>query len=150
MDKDLILKKEDIHQLNILLTKIVDTARAECIMLINKSGRLIASQSEISGYDKTSLAALISGNFASSSSIANLIGEDNFFSMVQEGEKKHIYVAHVDFNTLIACIFDKRTTTEKVKKSINQFQDSFLGLLKRFYSEFNANPYTNLNLSADQ
>ena len=59
MEKDLILKKEDIRQLNLVLTKIVDRARIECAILINKSGKMITSQSETSEYDKMSLAALI-------------------------------------------------------------------------------------------
>jgi hypothetical protein len=70
MEKDLILKKNDLQRLNVILTKVIDTARIDCALIINKSGRMITSQSETSEYNKTSLAALVSGNFASSSSIA--------------------------------------------------------------------------------
>ncbi len=41
MEKDLILTKEDLYQLNLVLTRFVDTSRIDCAIIINKSGRMI-------------------------------------------------------------------------------------------------------------
>ena len=147
MEKDLILKIEDIRQLNLLLTKIVDRSRIECAILINKSGRLITSQSETSEYDKTSLAALISGNFASSSSIANLLDENEFTSMLQEGEKKHILISQVDNNTILACIFNKRSNADKIKHCIEEFSSKLTTLLSGIYSNILSDPELNIDVS---
>jgi predicted regulator of Ras-like GTPase activity (Roadblock/LC7/MglB family) len=146
MEKDLILKKEDLLQLNVVLTKLVDTARIDCAIVINKSGRMITSQSETSDYDKTSLAALVSGNFASSSSIANMLDEHEFSSMLQEGKKKHIYVSGLDFNSILACIFDKRTSVEKLKACIEQMQPRMLEILSIIYSRVVSDPDINLDV----
>lgn len=149
MEKDLILKKEDIRQLNLLLTKIVDRARIECAILINKSGRMVTSQSETSEYDKMSLAALISGNFASSSSIANLLDENEFTSMLQEGEKKHILISQIDNNSILACIFTKRSNAEKIKLCIEEFSSKLIELLSAIYSNILSDPELNLDVSAN-
>lgn len=146
-NKDLIIKKEDIHRFNILLTKIVDNARIDCALLINRSGRLITSQSETSEFDKTSLAALISGNFSSSSSIATMIGETGFNSLVQEGEKRHIYICLLDENTIIACIFDNRSSIEKIKLCLNTFGTPLIDYLQVFYERMELNPEINLDVN---
>jgi predicted regulator of Ras-like GTPase activity (Roadblock/LC7/MglB family) len=147
MEKDLILQKEDLRQLNLLLTKIVDKARIDCAILINKSGRMVTSQSETSEYDKTSLAALISGNFASSSSIANLLDENEFTSMLQEGENRHIYIAQVDNNSILACIFDKRTNAEKIKFCVEELSSKLTNVLSKIYNNILLDPELNIDIS---
>lgn len=147
MEKDLILQKEDLRQLNLLLTKIVDKARIDCAILINKSGRMVTSQSETSEYDKTSLAALISGNFASSSSIANLLDENEFTSMLQEGENRHIYIVQIDDNSILACIFDKRTNAEKIKFCVEELSSKLTKVLSKIYNNILLDPELNIDIS---
>ena len=146
MEKDLILKKNDLHRLNVTLTKIIDTARIDCAVIINKSGRMITSQSETSEYNKTSLAALVSGNFASSSSIANLLGEDEFSSMLQEGKEKHLYVSILDESSFFTCIFDKRTTLSKIKACLADFTPQLIETLQIIYSNVVLDPELNLDV----
>ncbi len=146
MEKDVIIKVEDLRRLNVILTKLIDTARIDCALIINKSGRMITSQSETSDYNKTSLAALISGNFASSSSIANMLGENEFSSMLQEGKEKHIYVSTLDQNSIFTCIFDKRTTISKIKTCLNKFNPQLLEVLQVIYSNIELDPELNLDV----
>jgi predicted regulator of Ras-like GTPase activity (Roadblock/LC7/MglB family) len=146
MEKDLILKKNDLHRLNVILTKVIDTARIDCALIINKSGRMITSQSETSEYNKTSLAALVSGNFASSSSIANLLGEDEFSSMLQEGKEKHIFVSILDEQSIFTCIFDKRTTLAKIKTCLTKQSPKLIETLKVIYSNVALDPELNLDV----
>lgn len=147
MEKDLILTQEDLKRLNIVLTKVVDSGRVDCALIVNKSGRLITSQAESSEYDTVSLAALISGNFASSSSIANKLGEEEFTSMVQEGKDRHIYVHLIDTNTILALIFDKRSSIERVRNAIEDHQLKLLEALKIIYSAIELSPEINIDLS---
>ena len=147
MEKDLILTRDDLHRLNLILTKILDAGRIDCALVVNKSGRLITSQSESSDYDAISLAALVSGNFASSSSIANKLGEDEFTSMLQEGKNKHIYVALIDYNTILTAIFDKRSNVERVREAIEGYNDRLLAQLNVIYSTLELSPELNIDLS---
>ncbi|MBN1980712.1 MAG: roadblock/LC7 domain-containing protein [Chitinivibrionales bacterium] len=145
MQNDLILRKEDIVRLNIILTKVIDKSRIDCGLLINKSGRLITAQSEGVEFDKTAVAALVSSTFASTNSIASIIGEKEFSSLVQEGEVHHLYVASIDENTLLACIFDKRSNFEKVKKAIEEFTPYLRESLGKIYGNTASTPEMNID-----
>ena len=143
---NMILDNEDITNLNVVLTQIIDNARAHSILLINKSGRLITSQCENSEYDRTALAALISGGFASSNQIANIIGETEFSATYQEGKENHIYVTLVDKNTILSAIFNKRTTVNRVRKVINTYKPDLAEILQEIYSRFDSDPDVNLDV----
>ena len=146
MEKDLILTKEDVLKLNIILTKIVDKSRIECAILINRSGRMVASQSEGVDLDKTALAALLSSTFSSTDTIAGLIGEKTVNSLVQEGKNRHIYTAMIDDNTVLSCIFDKRSTYEKVKGCISEYLVNLTEALNTLYNNTISSPEINLNI----
>ncbi len=147
MQKDLIIRKVDLRTLNILLTKLVDSSRIDLAILINKSGRMLTFQSETSDFDKTSLAALISGNFASRNSIANLLGEEEFSSMLQEGTNRHIYISLVDDHNILATVFDQKQKLEKIKQVIEQFKPYLKERLDVIYSNIGLNPDLNFDVN---
>jgi predicted regulator of Ras-like GTPase activity (Roadblock/LC7/MglB family) len=145
MAHDVILTREDAYRLNLVLTRLVDTSRADCVLLINKSGRLITSQSETSDFDKTSLAAIAAGSFASSVAVANMIGEQEFTAMFHQGKKRNTYIALVDDNTILTVLFDKRTSLDKVKHFIKQLSPDLQSALQQFYSNVESDPDLNLD-----
>jgi predicted regulator of Ras-like GTPase activity (Roadblock/LC7/MglB family) len=148
MVHDIILSREDAFRLNVLLTKLIDNSRADCIMLINKSGRLITSQSESSDFDKTSLAALLAGAFASTTAIANMIGESEFRELFHQGKKRNTFICTVDENTILTVLFDKRTTVEKVRHFTKMYNEDLVVVLKSMYAGIESNPYINLDVGA--
>jgi predicted regulator of Ras-like GTPase activity (Roadblock/LC7/MglB family) len=143
---DLVLREEDIYRFNVILTKLVDKARIDFVFLINKSGRLVTSQSEASNIDKSGFSALVAGSFASTTCIANMIGENEFTSMYHQGKKKHIYIAQVDDNTILTMIFDRRTTLDKVKLFTKEYTPELQVALKNCYESFASNPEINLDI----
>ncbi|MFW5775069.1 MAG: roadblock/LC7 domain-containing protein [Chitinivibrionales bacterium] len=147
MNHDHILQLEDINRLNVILTNIVDKARIDTALLINKSGRLLTSQSESGELDKVSLAALVVGSFASSVTIANMLGETEFNSMYHQGEKKHIRISQVDNNTVLCLIFDNRTNVEKVKSFTDQYTPDLQDALHLTYSHVESDPDINIDVS---
>jgi predicted regulator of Ras-like GTPase activity (Roadblock/LC7/MglB family) len=148
MIHDIILSREDAFRLNVLLTRLIDNSRADCIMLINKSGRLITSQSESSDFDKTSLAALIAGAFASTTAIANMIGESEFRELFHQGKKRNTFICLVDDNTILTALFDKRTTVEKLRHFVKMYTDDLIKTLQSIYSKIESNPYINVDVGA--
>jgi predicted regulator of Ras-like GTPase activity (Roadblock/LC7/MglB family) len=146
MEHDLILRNEDIHRLNVVLTRLIDKGRIDCSMIVNKSGRLMTSQSESSEFDKTSLAALVAGSFASTISIANLIGENAFQTMVHQGKKKSTYVAQIDDSTILTHIFTSRTTFDRVKTVTKEFIPELQSLLAILYAEMQSDPNINMDV----
>ncbi len=147
MEKDIILRPEDVFKLNLGLTSILDAALAETVLVINKSGRLITSQSETSNYDNISISALVTGSFASSGSIAQLIGEEEFESMYQEGKEFHVYVNQIDHNNILTTIFSNRTTLKKVKIATDEGKKKLLPVLNNLYATVESDPFLNLDVS---
>jgi predicted regulator of Ras-like GTPase activity (Roadblock/LC7/MglB family) len=143
---DLVLREEDIYRFNVILTKLVDKARIDYVYLINKSGRLLTSQSESSNIDKSGFSALVAGSFASTTCIAQMIGETEFTSMFHQGKKKHIYIAQVDDNTILTLIFDRRTTLDKVKLYTKEYTPELQAALKNCYGNFESDPDINLDV----
>ncbi len=148
MAHDLILTRDDARRLNVVLTRLVDSARIDCVMLINKSGRLLTSQSETADFDKTSLAALIAGAFASTTAVANMIGENEFTALYHQGKKRNTHISLVDDNTILMVLFDKRTTLDKVRHFIRQYSGDLRKALARFYSNVESNPELNIDVGA--
>jgi predicted regulator of Ras-like GTPase activity (Roadblock/LC7/MglB family) len=146
MQHDFVLTLEDARRLNLILTKLVDSARIDCVLLINKSGRLLTSQSETADFDKTSLAALIAGAFASTTAVANMIGEAEFTALYHQGKKRNTHICLVDDNTILTVLFDKRTTLDKVRHFIKQYSEELRGALSSFYSRTVSDPNLNIDV----
>lgn len=147
MEKDIILRAEDLYQLNLVLTTILDSAQAELALIINKSGRLITWQGESSTYDTISISALIIGTFSSSSSIANLIGEEEFDMMYQEGKSNHILIAQVDDHNILTLVFTGRTKLNRVKLAIENHRNQLIPTLQNIYQGVANDPFLNLDVS---
>ena len=147
MEKDIILRAEDLYNLNLVLTSILDKSQSELVLLINKSGRLITWQGETSNYDTISIAALVTGSFASSSSIANLIGENEFASMYQEGKNSHVFVAQIDDSNILTMVFTGRTKLNKVKIAIENHRNAIKPLLNKIYQGVQNDPFLNIDVS---
>jgi predicted regulator of Ras-like GTPase activity (Roadblock/LC7/MglB family) len=64
--------------------------------------------------DTTSFSSLAAGNVAATSSMAKLIGEDNFPAVVHEGERESIFISVIG-RSLLVVVFDERSTLGLVK-----------------------------------
>src|SRR4028119_696209 len=64
--------------------------------------------------DTTSFSSLAAGNVAATTSMAKLIGEDVFPSVVHEGEHESIYICIIG-RSLLVIVFDERSTLGLVK-----------------------------------
>ncbi len=76
-----------------------------------------------------------------------MLDENEFTSMIQEGQKKNIYISLLDSNSILACIFDKRSTTDKIKPCIKEFSPKLQELLSVVYSHVASDPDINLDVS---
>ncbi|MGM0443762.1 MAG: roadblock/LC7 domain-containing protein [Fibrobacterota bacterium] len=147
MREDLVLRPDDIFNINCILTRILDESMSDILLLINKSGRLITHQAQNSSFDAISISALVSGTFASSNSIANLIGEDSFDVIHQAGRKKDIYIEQVDRNNILTCIFPKNSNVKKVKYSLESNREELLPHLQKMYAHVENDPFLNIDVS---
>ena len=114
-DEVLILYEEEITQIDALLNKMLKGAEAKCALLVDKDGHLITRQGFTHSLDTTALAALLAGSFASTKEIARLVGEPEFSVLFHQGKKDHIHMSLVGDRSILAVIFDDRTTIGMVR-----------------------------------
>ena len=109
------LIEEDIQQLDRILQDLITHCEATTAAIIDKGGFLITHRGESESFDLTTIAALASGAYLANQTIANLVHEDNFDSVYQQGEKFSMFVLNVDEHVLLTLIFRAAISVGAVK-----------------------------------
>jgi predicted regulator of Ras-like GTPase activity (Roadblock/LC7/MglB family) len=99
------LIEEDIQQLDRVLQELLVSSEATSALIIDKGGFLITHRGESEQFDLTTIAALASGAYLANQTIANLVHENNFDSVYQQGERFSMLVMNVDEFVLLTAIF---------------------------------------------
>ena len=99
------LVEEDIQQLDRVLQELLVSSEATSALIIDKGGFLITHRGESEQFDLTTIAALASGAYLANQTIANLVHENNFDSVYQQGERFSMLVMNVDEHVLLTSIF---------------------------------------------
>lgn len=134
-DDGLIIYEEEITRIDEFLKKMLKGAEAKCALLVDKDGHLITRQGFTYSLDTTALAALLAGSFASTKEIAKLVGEAEFSVLFHQGKKDHIHMSLVGERSILAVVFDDRTTIGMVrlyaKEAAAELAKVFQGILDR-------------------
>jgi predicted regulator of Ras-like GTPase activity (Roadblock/LC7/MglB family) len=109
------LLEEDIQRIDELLAEYLDRSDAATALLIDKGGFLITHQGDSRRFDLTTIGALASGAFLANQTIANLVHENDFDSVYQQGEQHSMFVTNVDESCLLMVIFPAKTGVGVVK-----------------------------------
>ena len=109
------LIEEDLRTLDGALRELVQKSESSAALLIDKGGFLITQQGHTDAFDGTTVAALGAGSFCANKEIANLIGEEGFASVYQQGDKQSLLVVNVDECCLLCVIFKSQTGVGAVK-----------------------------------
>jgi predicted regulator of Ras-like GTPase activity (Roadblock/LC7/MglB family) len=109
------LLEEDIKQLNRALSDLLANSEATIACIIDKGGFLITHSGEPGDFDLTTIAALASGAYMANQTIANLVHEENFDSVYQQGETFSMLTHNVDEHCLLLIIFPAEISVGAVK-----------------------------------
>ncbi|MFN9704807.1 MAG: roadblock/LC7 domain-containing protein [Planctomycetota bacterium] len=107
--------KEDVDQIDKLLSEFLRLSGAKCALLIDKEGHLVTTRGELRTIDIDTISALVAGSFAATKEMARLLGEDEFTAMFHQGERDNIQLSLVGDRTLLTILFDDRTTVGMVR-----------------------------------
>ncbi|MEZ5306324.1 MAG: roadblock/LC7 domain-containing protein [Pyrinomonadaceae bacterium] len=113
-DTPVIIKEHQFQKIKNVLARLCAEAAARCVFLVDRDGQPIAFHGDIGNMDTTSFSSLAAGNVAATSSMAKLIGEDQFPSVVHEGERESIFISVIG-RSLLVVVFDERSTLGLVK-----------------------------------
>jgi predicted regulator of Ras-like GTPase activity (Roadblock/LC7/MglB family) len=128
---NLIISDREIAIISTALNKLMNDTNATSVMLIDKSGQVIATQGVGVRRNATSLGALLAGAFSSSRQIAELLGEKDFRTIFQQGVHQNIYTTMVEEQWLLVIVFDKLTHIGLVKVLSKKASDEMGRILER-------------------
>ena len=111
----LVFYKEDIEKISKLLNTFLKNANAKCALLVDKDGHLVTKEGKSASYDLDTVSALVAGSFAATKQMAKLLGEEEFSIMFHQGKKDNIQLTLVGQRTILAVIFDDKTTLGMVR-----------------------------------
>jgi predicted regulator of Ras-like GTPase activity (Roadblock/LC7/MglB family) len=109
------LGSDDVDRFEKLLAECLAESSALCIFLLDRAGRLLSSCGDRSGIDETTFASLASADFAASTQLATLLGEDEFAALYHHGEERSMFLADIGGAAILAVLFDTRTTLGMVR-----------------------------------
>jgi predicted regulator of Ras-like GTPase activity (Roadblock/LC7/MglB family) len=129
-EQRLLFYKADMDKIDKLLKDFLQLANATCALLVDKDGHLVTQQGKTT-YDTDTVSALVAGSFAATKQMAKLLGEEEFSIMFHQGARDSIQLSLVGERTILAIIFNEKTTmgmvrlysTEVAKKLAQLFKD---------------------------
>lgn len=135
----LIVYWDDTEKIDTVMTRLLKGSEAKCALLVDKDGHLIALHGFTQTLDTTALSALMAGSFASTAEIAKLVGEPEFSVLFHQGKKDHIHMGLVGDRSILAVVFDDRTTIGMVrlyaKEAAEELQKVFETVLQKINSD---------------
>jgi predicted regulator of Ras-like GTPase activity (Roadblock/LC7/MglB family) len=66
-------------------------------------------------FDMQAVAALVAGSYAATREMARLLGEEEFSVLFHQGKKDNIQLTLIGDRTILATVFDERTTIGMVR-----------------------------------
>ena len=116
----LVFYKDDIKKITKTLNAFLKNAKARCVLLVDKEGYVLSKEGDSSTYDLDTISALVAGSFTATKQMAKLQGEEEFSIMFHKGKKDNIQLSLVGDRTLLAVLFDDKTTLGMVRLHASQ------------------------------
>jgi predicted regulator of Ras-like GTPase activity (Roadblock/LC7/MglB family) len=130
----IIIHEHQFQKIKALLARLCVEAAARCVFLVDRDGQPIAFHGDIGNMDTTSFSSLAAGNVAATSSMAKLLGEDIFPTVVHEGERESIYICIIG-RSLLVVVFDERSTLGLVKLRSKRASHELATIMEEITSE---------------
>jgi predicted regulator of Ras-like GTPase activity (Roadblock/LC7/MglB family) len=109
------LIEEDVKLLNSVLDELLRKSEAAAALVIDKGGPVIDQRGMIDQFDTTTIAALAAGSFCATQAIAERLGEVNFATIYQQGERFSLLFCNIDDNALLIVIFRAEMSAGAIK-----------------------------------
>lgn len=111
----LVFYQEDIEQIDGILNEFLKLSDSKSNILIDKEGHMVTKVGVTGDIDLQSVSALVAGSYAATREMARLLGEDEFSVLFHQGKKDSVQLTLVGDRTIMATVFDERTTIGMVR-----------------------------------
>lgn len=109
------LNQEDLDHLDSVMKELLQKSEAQIALLVEKAGYLIHQCGNQDSLDTTTFATLGSNAYNAVQFMAQLVNENNFASMYQQGEHFSTLIANVEENSLLVIVFPTHLTVGSMK-----------------------------------
>ena len=130
---NIIITKKDLEKIDFCLNKIVSSSRAHSVLLIDRSGQLIAQHGNTPGIDILSLSALTAANFGATAEIARILGEEEFTLLFHKGKSENVYFSAIGEHVIMVTLFDDNTSLGVIRLQINKIIDELSKILSSIF-----------------
>jgi len=134
-EKRIVFYEEDVERINEVLNEFLKLSDSKCNILIDKEGHMVTTAGSTGDIDLQSVSALVAGSYAATREMARLLGEDEFSVLFHQGRKDSIQLTLVGDRTLLATVFDERTTIGMVrlyaKEASEKLEEIFTSISER-------------------
>lgn len=127
--RQIILTAKQFDEITKVLTELAAKTKASTILLADISGQLITQRGNTDEINTAILSALAASDFAATSEMAKLVGEDAKFKLLfHEGEKRNVYLSNVGDNFFLVVVFDVSVTLGLVRIYTKKAIQNLLGV----------------------
>ena len=132
---NVVITKKDLERIDACLGNMLSTSSANAVLLIDRSGQLIANHGDTPDIDTSSLAALTAANFGATVEIARLLGEEEFTLLFHKGRSENVYFSAVGENAILVTLFDEKTSLGLIRLRISQMVDELSGIVSSMFEK---------------
>jgi len=127
--------EQDFWEINENLETLRRESNAESVLLIDKAGQLITSAGDVASIDMSAFASLSAADFAATSQLATLIGENEFNTLFHQGKRFSLYVSVVAQSVILVVIFGQRSTLGLVRLKVKNISRRLEEIFTRIFEK---------------
>ena len=135
LEPDLVLFEEDYTKINEILTNLVKETNSKFALLVDRSGQLISSQGDTNQMDSISFASLSAGNFAATSELAKILGQEEFSVLFHQGTDESIHLSVVASRVIMVVVFDNKTTLGLVRLRVSKAVEELSAIFSKIFEK---------------
>ncbi len=132
---NIVITEKDIKKITYCLNKMVSSSMAHSVLLIDRSGQLIAHEGSTPDIDIISLSALTAANFGATAEIARMLGEEEFTLLFHKGRCENVYFSAVGEHVIMVTLFDDNTSLGLIRLQINKIIDELSRILSSIFEK---------------
>jgi len=132
---NVVITKKELEKIDLCLKKMVSTSLAHSVLLIARSGQLIANHGDTLDIDVSALSALTAANFGATAEIAKLLGEEEFTLLFHKGRSENVYFSAIGEHVIMVTLFDNKTSLGLVRLRINQINEELSQILSAIFGK---------------
>ncbi|MFT4704292.1 MAG: putative regulator of Ras-like GTPase activity (Roadblock/LC7/MglB family) [Bradymonadia bacterium] len=148
MNPRVIIYEEEQRRLEEACQKLARESLSKAIFLLDTNGQVVVAIGEIAEIDVTSLASLAAGTAAATSSLAKLLGEEEFPVHFHEGKQNNLHISLVGPDYILTVIFDHRSSLGlvrlRVKRASSELVTIFADLATRQVQDAGSNVFSEI------